>query len=118
MQERAYKPMTVPSGDVELVADLFYRQYDILFRLTTQMLATRDVEDRLSLVLDAVTFELGYEHAAIAFADNDTASLQIRMALGFSNNNALAGLHVPTHLGISFGGTQMEWRPIWIMRSN
>src|SRR5262245_8972317 len=118
MQERAYRAAKSASDEMGLLTDVFYRQYDLLFRLTTQMLATAEVQDRLSLVLDAVTFELGYPHAAIAIIDNDTGVLQLRMGLGFPNDDALTSLPIPQNLGISFGDSRMKWRPVWIMRSN
>src|SRR5262249_46656616 len=69
VMEQAKKAPQADTTDLGLVADLFYRQYDILYRLTTQMLATRSLDDKLSLVLDAVTSELGYAHSAVGLID-------------------------------------------------
>src|SRR5262245_57172261 len=105
MQEHAYKPMSPASapGEAELPADLSFHQYDILFRLTTQILATGNMNDRLSLVLDAMTFDLGYSHAVFAIVDPETGTLRIRMALGFDNDQSVCGLRIPRNLGRGFG---------------
>src|SRR3974390_1026078 len=93
---------TAPQGDIPdlgLVADLFYRQYDILYRLTTQMLATKNLDDKLSLVLDAVTSELEYPHAASGLIDQDSGEIRLRMALGFPDDDAVSGMVVPSKIG-------------------
>src|SRR5438128_4044360 len=96
MKEQAQKAQS-ENSELELVAELFYRQYDILYRLTTQMLATKSLDDKLSLVLDAVTSELGYSHAALALIDNDTGDMRIRMAIGFPDDDAVGKMVVPAN---------------------
>src|SRR5438045_8520404 len=103
MNEQARKAPESDKPDLELVAELFYRQYDILYRLTTQMLATKNLDDKLSLILDAVTSELGYSHAALALIDNDTDELRIRMAIGFEDDAKLMGVVVSPKLGSTVG---------------
>ena len=115
------KPIKAPQSDpreLELMTELFYRQYDILFRLTTQMLATRNLDDRLSLVLDAVTSDLGYSHAAIALIDGETQVFRLRMALGFPNDEAISDRIVPGNLGTPFGVNSLGGRPAWIQRAS
>ena len=115
------KPIKAPQSDpreLELMTELFYRQYDILFRLTTQMLATRNLDDRLSLVLDAVTSDLGYSHAAIALIDGETQVFRLRMALGFPNDEAISNRIVPGNLGTPFGVNSLGGRPAWIQRAS
>src|SRR5215472_15366385 len=97
--EQAKKAPQAENVDLGLVADLFYRQYDILYRLTTQMLATRNLEDKLSLVLDAVTSELGYAHSALGLIDDDSGEIRIRMALGFPDDDAVSRTTVPAKMG-------------------
>ena len=63
MKEHAQKAPRSAKSELALVTELFYRQCDLLYRLTTQMLATKNLNDKISLVLDAVTSELGYPHA-------------------------------------------------------
>jgi PAS domain S-box-containing protein len=116
--EQAKKAQQGDSAELGLVADLFYRQYDILYRLTTQMLATRSLDDKLSLVLDAVTSELSYAHAALGLIDQDSSEIRIRMALGFPNDDSLSGLLVPAKLGSPVGSIGLAGRPVWIRRSN
>ena len=85
--EQAKKAEQADAADLGFVADLFYRQYDILHRLTTQMLATRNIDDKLSLVLDAVTSELGYAHSALGLIDEESGAPLLplaHIALGFA----------------------------------
>ncbi len=42
------------------------RQYELLFEMTTQLLATPHVDEQLLLALDAATSDLGFAAAAIA----------------------------------------------------
>src|SRR5204863_9454565 len=90
-----------------------YSPYNILFRLTEQMLAVRHVDDGLSLVLDACTSELGCAHAAIALANSDSEVLRIRMALGFPDDSVLKNRLLPSKIGCPFltlpAGAEMAW---------
>jgi PAS domain S-box-containing protein len=113
-------PIKAPQPDpreLELITELFYRQYDILFRLTTQMLATRNVDERLSLVLDAVTSDLGYTHAAVSLIDSESQALRLRMSLGFPDDDGIAGRIVPSTLGAPLGNSTGT-RPAWIQRDS
>ncbi len=115
MNEQAKKAQN-ETVNLELVAELFYRQYDILYRLTTQMLATKNLADKLSLVLDAVTSELGFSHSAIALVDGDTGELRIRLALGFPDDDKVIGSIIPV-----FGSSRSfdkSGRPAWIRKVN
>src|SRR5579871_4456391 len=106
-----------PQGDIPdlgVVADLFYRQYDILYRLTTQMLATKNLDDKLSLVLDAVTSELGYSHSALGLIDHESGELRIRMTIGFPDDDAVTGTVVSPKLGSPIGSGSLANRPVWI----
>src|SRR5579871_1560223 len=109
--EQAKKASHSDNTELGLVADLFYRQYDILYRLTTQMLATRSLDDKLSLVLDAVTSELGYPHAALGLIDEDSGEIQFRIALGFPNDDSLSGVTVPSKIGSPLGSLTLGGRP-------
>jgi len=118
MKEQAKKAPQSDVTELGLVADLFYRQYDILYRLTTQMLATKNLDDQLSLVLDAVTSELGYSHSALGLIDQDSGELRIRLAIGFPDDATIAGMIVPPKLGAPIGSGSLGPRPVWIQRSN
>src|SRR5215831_6219387 len=116
--ELAKKALQGDNPDLGLVADLFYRQYDILYRLTTQMLATKNVDDKLSLVLDAVTSELGYPHSALGLIDHDSGEIRLRMALGFPDDDNISGMAVSSKIGSPLGSVTLGGRPVWIRRSN
>jgi PAS domain S-box-containing protein len=77
------------------------------------MLAVRQVDDGLSLVLDACTSELGYAHAAIALTESESEALRIRMALGFPDDRALKDRPVPSNIGCPFlsfpAGAELAW---------
>src|SRR5215831_9348244 len=116
--ELAKKALQGDNPDLGFVADLFYRQYDILYRLTTQMLASKNLDDKLSLVLDAVTSELGYPHSALGLIDQDSGEIRLRMALGFLDDESLSGMTVPAKIGSPLGSISLGGRPVWIRRSN
>src|SRR5690242_3140011 len=99
-------------------AELFCRQYDVLHRLTTQMLATRTLEDKLSLVLDAVNADLGYSHAALGLIDADSGETRIGLALGFPDNESILGTAVPAKIGSPVGTLTLGGKPVWIRRVN
>jgi PAS domain S-box-containing protein len=77
------------------------------------MLAVRQVDDGLSLVLDACTSELGYAHAAIALTDGESEALRIRMALGFPDDAVLKDRLIPSNIGCPFltfpAGAELAW---------
>src|SRR5918997_7191920 len=76
-------------------ADLHTRQYELLFEMTTQLLAAQEVEERLLLTLDTATSGFGYPHAAIALIDKRSANLRMRMAVGFPDDAAVGTLEIP-----------------------
>jgi len=77
------------------------------------MLAVRQVDDGLSLVLDACTSELGYAQAAIALTDGESEALRIRMALGFPADAVLKDRLIPSNVGCPFltfpAGAELAW---------
>jgi PAS domain S-box-containing protein len=115
--EQAKKAPQADTNDLGVVADLFYRQYDILYRLTTQMLATRNLDDKLSLVLDAVTSELGYAHSALGLIDQESGEVRIRIAIGFPDDDAVLGMTVSSKIGSPIGTSTLGGRPVWIRRA-
>ena len=104
--------------DLELVAELFYRQFDVLRRLTAQMLAATTLDDKLSLVVDAVTSELGYSHAAIALLDEEAGGLLIRMANGFPYDSDVNQMIVRGKFASPVEPATAGGRPLWIQRVN
>jgi PAS domain S-box-containing protein len=97
---------------IEFVAESFHRQCEILYRLTAEMLASKHLDEKLSLVLHAVTSEFGYSHAAVAFPDGDSDELQIRLALGFPDDKRVIGAAVPK------ASNDSGCSPFWIRRQN
>ena len=47
----------------------YLRQYDAFLEVTTQMLVTPKIQERLQLALEAVSNILGYKQAAIALVN-------------------------------------------------
>ena len=70
------------------------RQHDVIFEMTTQMLAMSRLEDKLLLALDAITVQLGYASAAIGFLDADLGNLRIKMASGFPDDSVAESIEI------------------------
>lgn len=99
-------------------AHLRAQQYEILFKMTTELLATNSLEERMSLALDTITSDLGYSRAAIALIDEGKSNLRVRMAAGFDDNNRVESLDMPLDsaaLGVS---VVHEGRPVWVLRES
>jgi PAS domain S-box-containing protein len=92
------------------------RPYDVVFRLTHQMLAIRNVEDGLSLVLDACVAEFGFQQAAIALVEGDSEELRIKLGIGFPEDRPLVGVAIPLNLGAPFCMTRTGGEASWIQR--
>ncbi|HEX8091750.1 MAG TPA: ATP-binding protein [Blastocatellia bacterium] len=97
-------------------SDLHARQLDLIFDMTTQLLATEGLNERLLLALDTVTADLGYPSAAIALIDNQTATLRMRMAVGFKYNSAVEAVEMPLDSGAVAVSVVHDGRPAWITR--
>ncbi|MBC7911591.1 MAG: PAS domain S-box protein [Pyrinomonadaceae bacterium] len=116
MQHRPTEPaLLVPrSLQEEPASEWSLRQYDTVFDLTTQMLATDKVDERLLLALEAVTVGLGYSQAAVALIDERNASLRMRVAAGFDDEQAIEGILMPLDSGASHITVVYEGRPAWV----
>src|SRR5215216_7120030 len=99
-------------------ADLHARQLDLIFDMTTQLLATQSLNERLLLALDTVTADLGYPRAAIALIDNQTATLRMRLAVGFPDNPAVEAIEMPLDSGAIAVSVVHDGRPAWITRKS
>jgi PAS domain S-box-containing protein len=97
-------------------ADLHARQLDLIFDMTTQLLATQGLNERLLLALDTVTADLGYRSAAIALIDNQAATLRMSMAVGFKDNGAVEAVEMPLDSGAVAVSVVHDGRPAWITR--
>ena len=94
------------------------RQNDIIFEMTTQLLATQSLEEGLLLALDTVTADLGYSCAAIALIDNRNATLRMKMAVGFEDNTAIEAIEMPLDSGALSVSIVHDGRPAWIKRQS
>ncbi|HEY0544430.1 MAG TPA: ATP-binding protein [Pyrinomonadaceae bacterium] len=94
------------------------RQYEGVFDLTTQILATPKVDERLLLSLETVTTGLEYQQAAIALIDERAASLRIRAAVGFADDEAVGRLAMPLDSGAPQVAVVYEGRPLWLSRQD
>ena len=90
------------------------RHYDLLVEMTTQMLATQKLRERILLGLEAVTTGLGYPRTAIALIDERSALLRIEASIGFEYDEQVAGLEMPLDLGVPQVAVVHEGRPVWI----
>jgi PAS domain S-box len=98
----------------ESVTERLLHQYEIIFELTTQMLATHKVSERILLALEAVTTGLGFRQAAIALIDEKSASLRMRAATGFDEDEAVERLEMSLDSGAPQVAIVYEGRPVWI----
>ncbi len=116
MQHRPTEPALLAPGSLqeEPASEWRLRQYDTVFDLTTQMLATDKVDERLLLALEAVTAGLGYTQAAVALIDERNASLRMRVAAGFDDEQAIEGIQMSLDSGASHITVVYEGRPAWV----
>ena len=110
--EMAALLLTSPSE--ETGGDLHPRHEDLLIEMLTQMLATPKLQERFLLALEAVTAGLGYSQAAIALIDERSASLRMRAAIGFEDDEQVARLEVPLDSGAPQVAPVYEARPVWV----
>jgi PAS domain S-box-containing protein len=98
-------------------AALSPRQYELLFEMTTQLLAAQSVEEQTSLVLDTLTAELGYASAAIAIVERGRGVLRVRGAAGTADES-LAGLELPLDSNAPHVRVVHDGRPAWVARDD
>jgi PAS domain S-box-containing protein len=98
-------------------APLSPRQYELLFEMTTQLLAAQGVEEQTSLVLDTLTAELGYAAAAIAVVERGRGVLRVRGAAG-GLDESLAGLELPLDSNAPHVRVVHDGRPAWVARDD
>jgi PAS domain S-box-containing protein len=98
-------------------APLSPRQYELLFEMTTQLLAAQSVEEQTSLVLDTLTAELGYAGAALAIVERGRGVLRVRGAAGAADES-LAGLELPLDSNAPHVRVVHDGRPAWVARDD
>ncbi len=113
MEDRASQAAQVQAG-VGQNGESYARQYDVIFEMTTQLLATQSLDEQISLVLDTVTADFGFSCAAIALLNTTSASLSVRKAVGFPDNAAVEELEMSLDSGAPSVSVVHEGRPVWI----
>ena len=93
---------------------LSLHQYELLFEMTTQLLAAQSLDEQVSLVLDTLTAGLGYASAALALVERPKGVLRVRGAAGFSDDEALAGLELPLDSNAPHVRVVHDGRPAWL----
>ena len=114
LTETAQAPGALAGGEHARTSE---RQYELLFETTTQLLAAQTVEERLLLTLDAVTSGLGYPCAAVALIDKRNASLRMRMAVGFEDDESVMSLEMPLDSSGQHVAVVHNGHPAWITRA-
>jgi PAS domain S-box-containing protein len=97
---------------------LSLHQYELLFEMTTQLLAAQSLEEQTSLVLDTLTAGLGYASAALALVERPRGVLRVRGAAGFADDEALAGLELQLDSNAPHVRVVHEGRPAWLARED
>lgn len=97
---------------------LSLHQYEMLFEMTTQLLAAQSLDEQVSLVLDTLTAGLGYASAALALVERPRGVLRVRGAAGFAEDEALAGLELPLDSNAPHVRVVHDGRPAWLARED
>ncbi|HEX8355512.1 MAG TPA: ATP-binding protein [Pyrinomonadaceae bacterium] len=93
-------------------------QYELLYEMTTQLLAARSLDEQTSLVLDALTAGLGHSGAALALVDRTRGVLRVRGAAGFPDDEALTGMEIPLDSNAPHVQVVHDGRPAWLARED
>lgn len=97
---------------------LSLHQYELLFEMTTQLLAAQSLDEQTSLVLDTLTAGLGHGGAALALVDRQRGVLLVRGAAGFADDEALAGLELPLDSNAPHVRVVHDGRHAWLTRDD
>src|SRR5215210_4213783 len=97
---------------------LSLHQYELLFEMTTQLLAAQSLDEQTSLVLDTLTAGLGHRSAALALVDRPRGVLRVRGAAGFENDEAITGLEIPLDSNAPHVRVVHDGRPAWLTRGD
>lgn len=97
---------------------LSLHEYELLFEMTTQLLAAQSLDEQTSLVLDTLTAGLGYASAALALVDRQRGVLRLRGAVGFPDDGALAGLELALDSNAPHVRPVHDGRAAWLARAD
>ena len=92
---------------------LYLRQYDAFLEVTTQMLVTPKLHERLQLALEAITNIFGYKQAAIAIVSERDAVLRMRAMRGFDSESS-ARIEMPLDSSAAAVRVIHDAHPLWI----
>ncbi|HEX8558412.1 MAG TPA: ATP-binding protein [Pyrinomonadaceae bacterium] len=93
---------------------LALHQYELLFEMTSQLLAAQNLDEQTSLVLDTLTAGLGHAGAALALVDRPRGVLRVRGSAGFERGEALTGLELPLDSNAPQVRVVHDGRPAWL----
>ena len=93
---------------------LYLRQYDAFLEVTTQMLVTPKLHERLQLALEAITNIFGYKQAAIAIISERDAVLRMRAVRGFDAEQSTAKIEMPLDSSATCVRVIHDGHPLWI----
>ncbi len=97
---------------------LSLHQYELLFEMTTQLLAAQSLDEQTSLVLDTLTAGLGYATRRSRSSSSPRGVLRVRGAAGFADDEALAGLELPLDSNAPHVRVVHDGRPAWLARDD
>ena len=97
---------------------LSLHQYELLFEMTTQLLAAQSLDEQTSLVLDTLTAGLGCASAAVALVERPRGVLRVRGAAGFADDEALTGLELPLDSNAAQVRVVHDGRAAWLARED
>src|SRR4051812_44154144 len=106
-------PVAQVLSEAESVDPCLLRHFDIFTEVTTQMLATTKLRERLLLALEAIVTGLGYPQAAVAMINEREGSLHVRAAVGFGDDEDVR-VEMPLDSSAACVRVVHEGRPVWI----
>ncbi len=95
----------------------YLRQYDAFLEVTTQMLVTPKIQERLQLALEAVSNILGYKQAAIALINERDAVLRISAVQGFDSDHIPPRVEMPLDSSATCVRVIHDAHPLWLSLS-
>src|SRR4030095_2541799 len=98
--------------------NLYLRQYDAFLEVTTQMLVTPKLHERLQLALEAITNIFGYKQAAIAIINERDAVLRIRASRAFDAEHSSARIEMPLDSSAACVRVIHDAHALWITLGN
>lgn len=89
------------------------RLFSLFSEMTTQMLATPKLDERLQLAVEGILTGLGHSQAAIGMISQRDAALRMRAAGGFDDED-IGQIEMPLDSSATCVKVVHEGRPVWI----